>query len=88
MIVGTELELRLVAPREAVVAAVRAAAVRVERPVERHALDGVQRRPAGDFLIARRIRPPLRLVERRVAPLANVAARSRASSEASFRGRK
>ena len=43
----------VVAAREAVVAAVRAAAVGVERPVEeRHALDAVQRGAAGDFLVA------------------------------------
>ena len=47
-----ELELRVIAAREAVVAAVRAAAIGVQRPVERHALHGVQRRPAGHFLIA------------------------------------
>ena len=41
---GPELELRLVAAREAVVAAVRAAAIRVQRPVERHPLHRVQRR--------------------------------------------
>ena len=53
VIVGPELELRLVAAREAVVAGVRAAAVRVQRPVERHALHRVQRRAAGDLLVAR-----------------------------------
>ena len=38
LVVGVHLELHVVAAREAVVAAVRAAAIRIERPVERHAL--------------------------------------------------
>ncbi len=46
-----ELELVLVAPGEAVVTAVGAAAVWVQRPAERHALDAVQRRAAVDLLI-------------------------------------
>ena len=64
LVVRAELELRLITASEAVVAAVRAAAVRVQRPVERHALHRVQRRAAGDFLIARRVGAALRLVER------------------------
>ena len=66
VIAGSELELRLIPAREAVVAAVRAAAIRVERPVEGHALDGIERGPAGHFLVARGVRAPLRLVEGRV----------------------
>ena len=51
VVAGAELELVLVAPGEAVVAAVGAAAVRVQRPAERHALDAVQRRAAMDLLV-------------------------------------
>ena len=54
----------VIAARVAVVAAVRAAAVGVERPVERHALHAVQRRTAGDFLIARLVGAPLGLGQR------------------------
>ena len=52
LVVGVHLELHVIAPGETVMTAVRAAAIRVQRPAERHALDAVQRRPAGDFLIA------------------------------------
>ena len=58
---GVHLELHVVAAGEAVVAAVGAAAVRVERPVERHALDAVERRAAGDLLVARLRRRGARL---------------------------
>src|SRR5438105_5840465 len=64
VVARSELELRLVPPRKAVVTPMRAAAIRVQRPVERHALDWIERRPAGDFLVARFVRTPLRLVER------------------------
>ncbi len=55
VVVGVQLELDVVAAREAVVTAVRATAIRVERPRERHAFDGIERRAASDFLIARLI---------------------------------
>lgn len=42
LIVGVQLELRLVPAGETVVAPVRAAPVGVERPAERHSLDRVQ----------------------------------------------
>src|SRR5688572_14781484 len=52
LVVRIELEVRLVLPREAVVAAVRAAAIRVERPLhERHALAPIERGLAADFLV-------------------------------------
>ena len=66
VIARPQLELRLIPAREAVVAGVRAAAIRVQRPVEGHALDGIERGPASHFLIARRVRAALRLVERGV----------------------
>lgn len=47
IVTRAKLELRLVAAREAVVAAVRAAAVRIQRPAERHALHLVQGRARG-----------------------------------------
>ena len=64
LVVGVHLELHVIAAGEAVVAAVRAAAVRIQRPVERHALDAVQRRAAGDFLIAGLVGARFRLGER------------------------
>ena len=64
LVSDAELELRLVAAREAVVARVRAAAVRVQRPLERHPLDGIQRRAAADFLVASGVGAPLRFGER------------------------
>ena len=64
LVVGVHLELGVVAARVAVVAAVRAAAIGIEGPLERHPLDAVQRRAAGDLLIARLIGPPLRLGQR------------------------
>ena len=64
LVVGVHLELRVIAAREAVVAAVRAAAIGVERPVERHPLDAVQRRTAGHFLIARLVGAALGLGQR------------------------
>jgi hypothetical protein len=60
-----ELELRLVAPGETVVAGVRTAAIGVQRPVEGHPLHAVQGRPAGDLLVASRVRSELGLVEGR-----------------------
>src|SRR5262245_31468460 len=65
MVAGAQLELRLVPPRETVMAAVGAAAIRVEGPVERHPLNGVQCRTAGDLLIPGCVGPQLRLIQRR-----------------------
>ncbi len=65
LVARPELELRLVAARKAVVAAVRASAVRVECPVERHPFHAVQRRPARHFLIAGVVGPSLCPIERR-----------------------
>ena len=48
-----ELQLRLVAAGETVVAAVGAAAVGVQRPAEGHPLHAVEGRAAGDFLVGR-----------------------------------
>ena len=45
-------------------APVRAAAVGIERPLERHPLDPVQRRPAAHLLVLRRVGAQRRLVER------------------------
>ena len=56
LVVRAELELRVVAARVAVVAAVRAAAIRIQRPLERHPLDAVQRGAAADFLVSWRRR--------------------------------
>jgi hypothetical protein len=72
VVVRAELELRLVPPREAVVAGVRAPAIRVQRPAERHALDRIERRSACHFLVAGLIGAALRFVERGVAVLANL----------------
>jgi hypothetical protein len=44
---------------EAVVAGVRAAAVRIQRPLERHSLDAVERGAAADFLISSCVSAPL-----------------------------
>ena len=63
LVVRAQLELRVVAARVAVVAAVRAAAVRIEGPLEGHALDRIERRPAADFLISRGVGAPRRLGE-------------------------
>ena len=57
LVACAELELRLISPRVTVVAAVRAAAVRIQRPLERHSLHGIERGSAGDFLVAGRVRP-------------------------------
>ncbi len=52
LVARVQLELRLIPAREAVVAAVRAAAVGIERPLEEgHALDAIQSRAAAHFLI-------------------------------------
>jgi hypothetical protein len=45
-------------------AAVRAAAIRIQRPAEGHSLDAVQRRSADDLLIARLIGPGFGLGQR------------------------
>jgi hypothetical protein len=60
LVVRAELELRVVAACVAVVAGVRAAAIGIERPLEGHALHGVERRPALDLLISRRVGAPNR----------------------------
>src|SRR5687767_5174381 len=65
LVARAELELGLVPADETVIKCVRAAAIRVERPVEWHALDRVQRRAAGDFLISGGIRTQLGLIEGR-----------------------
>ena len=65
LVVGVHLELHVIAAREAVMAAVRAPAVRIERPLERHPFDAVQRRPAGDFLIPCVVGTTFRLGQRR-----------------------
>src|SRR5947207_10677322 len=72
MIVEAKLELRLIAAGEAVMTAVRAAAIWVQRPVERHPFHGVQRGPAGNLLVSRSVGSTLCLIERRFAPGANV----------------
>src|SRR6185503_4295408 len=59
------------AARIAVMTAVRAAAVRIQRPLERHPFDAVQLRSAGDFLVARLIGAALRLGQRSGAAGAN-----------------
>src|SRR4029077_7434439 len=51
LVAGVHLELCVVAPRETVVAAVRAAAERGERPGERDTHDALQSRAARDFLV-------------------------------------
>ena len=53
LVVGVHLELHVISTREAIVAAVCAAPIGIEGPVEWHALNAIERRPAGDFLIAR-----------------------------------
>src|SRR5439155_21417023 len=64
LVAGTQLELRLISAGETVMTAVRAAAERVQRPVERHSLDGIQRRSERHLLVPRIVRPALRLIER------------------------
>jgi len=54
----------VVSPRIAVVAAVGAASVGIQSPLERHALDSIQRRPALNFLVARCVGATLCLGER------------------------
>ena len=54
VIARIQLELGLILAREAVVTAVRAAAIGIERPLEeRHALHPVERRAAADLLVGR-----------------------------------
>ena len=64
LVVGVHLELHVVAPRETVMTAVRAPSVRIQCPVERHALDGVEGGPARDFLITRLVGAALGLRQR------------------------
>jgi hypothetical protein len=59
LVVGIHFELDVIAAGEAVVAAVGAAAIGIERPLERHAFDAVQRRPADDLLVASGVRATL-----------------------------
>src|SRR5262245_18004664 len=54
IVVGSELELRVIAAGVAVMTAVRAAAIWVQSPRKGHALDAVERRAALDFLITGR----------------------------------
>src|SRR5207249_11584939 len=54
-IADPKLELRVITPRKAVMAPMRAAAVGIQRPAERHALHRVQRRAARHFLIGRAV---------------------------------
>jgi hypothetical protein len=61
LVVRVHLELHVVPPREAVMAAVRTAAIGIQRPLERHSLHAVQGRPADDLLIARFVGSPLGL---------------------------
>src|SRR5262245_42571164 len=56
LIVCAELELPVIAPGIAVVAAVRASTVRIQCPGEGHPLHRVERRTAHDLLITSRIR--------------------------------
>ena len=67
LVVGVHLELHVVAPRETVMTAVRAAAVGIQRPVERHPLDTIESGTARDFLIPRLVGAPLRFGQRRGA---------------------
>ena len=69
---GPELELRLIAAGEAVVAPVRASAIGIQRPVEGHALHRIQRGSARDFLVARLVGAALRLVQRPDAVLTHL----------------
>ena len=68
LVVGVHLELRVITPRVAVVAPVGAAAVGVQRPLERHPVDAVERRAARDFLVARRVGTTLGFGERSRSP--------------------
>src|SRR5262249_37781230 len=62
--VCAELELRLVAARIAVMAAVGAAAIWVQRPVERHSSDAIECGLAADLLISRGVGTPDRFGQR------------------------
>ncbi len=64
LVARVHFELHVITAGEAVMTAVRAAPVRVEGPVERHAFDAVERGAAGDLLIARLIGARFRLGER------------------------
>ena len=64
LVVRVHLELHVVPAREAVVAAVGAAAIRVERPVEWHPAHRIERGTAGHLLIPCRVGAPLGLGER------------------------
>ena len=61
LIAGIELEVLLVFARVAVLARVGAAAVRIEGPLEWHALRPIERGLHVHFLIRGLIRPPLGL---------------------------
>src|SRR6185369_13088778 len=66
LVAGAELELRVIPPRVAVVAAVRTAAVRVQRPLEiAHAPHVIQGGSAAHLLIGGGVGPALRFGERR-----------------------
>jgi hypothetical protein len=64
LVVRIHFELHVIPACETVVASVGAPAVRVQRPAEGHALDAIQGGLAGNLLVARLIRQPLRLSER------------------------
>jgi hypothetical protein len=64
LVVGVHLELHVIPAREAVMATVGAAAVRVECPVERHPAHGIERGPAGHLLISRLVGTPVGFGER------------------------
>src|SRR5262245_3679922 len=53
LVVRVHFELHVVPPCEAVVATVRASAIGVQGPVERHALDPVEGRSTDDLLVSR-----------------------------------
>ena len=59
----------LISPRETVVAAVRAAAIRIERPLhEGHALAAIERGAAADFLIGRGVAASFRIWQAPMMP--------------------
>src|SRR4051812_16118528 len=67
LVAGIHFELGVIATGEAVVAAMRAAAVRIQRPAERHAAHAIERRPARHLLIARIVGTAVGVSERRGA---------------------
>ena len=64
VVAGAHLELRVIAAGKAVVAGVRAAAIGVQRPLERHALRAVERRATHHFLVGRVIGAPVGVGQR------------------------